>query len=467
MSTFTENELQLLNRYYRSGKTECIVVYGRRRVGKTSLINEFATGKRTIYFTAIKANAEDNLKLLSKAIAEYGGQRAEEIVYHTSFDEAFDAVSALAKKNKTVFIIRNIEYLCDVDKAMQTRLKSYLAKDWADSRLVLILCDSSVSFIKNKVLGGKSPLAKSVTGSVKLEPLNYRQCAEFHTDLSAEDNAFIYAITGGIPYYIEKLSARRRVKSSLISNLFERSSYLYEEPGNLLRRELREPAEYNTILAAIASGCEKQGEIAAAAGMETSQCNKYIKVLMDMDIVEKKDPVIWKSKRSGRYWIKDSLFRFWYTFVPGNVSSIYSGRMEYAYDYEVAPYVNRFIEPIFAIMCRTWLSNHMEDLPFKLSEIGEWWTTDPDTKEDVKLDILGIGPKTKKNRSFLIGSCSYGDERVGASELASMKKKAEAFASEDDNCIYYIFSKAGFTRDLKEEESKGNVKLISLEELYF
>ena len=111
MPTFTENELQLLNRYYRSGKTECIVVYGRRRVGKTSLINEFAAGKRTIYFTAIKANVEDNLKLLSKAIAEYGGQRAEEIVYHASFDEAFNAVSALAKKNKTVFIIRNFEYL--------------------------------------------------------------------------------------------------------------------------------------------------------------------------------------------------------------------------------------------------------------------------------------------------------------------------------------------------------------------
>ncbi|MBO4818734.1 MAG: ATP-binding protein [Firmicutes bacterium] len=464
---FREKELQLLNKYYRSGKTECVLVYGHRRIGKTSLINEFATGKRVVYFAAAKANASDNLKILSKAIAEYGNQKLETVEEFSTFDAAFDAVTDLAKKNKSVFIIRNLEYLCDADETLPAKLKKYLANDWKDTRLVLILCESSVSFIKKEVLGSKCVLAKSITEKIKLEPLNYRESAEFHTDLSAEDNAFIYGITGGIPYYIEKLSARRRVKSSLITNLFDRNSYLYEEPGNLLRRELREPAEYNTVLTAMAEGCEKQGEIAAAAGMETSQCNKYLKVLMDMEIVEKVDPVIWKSKRSGRYRISDSLFRFWYTFVPRNISAVYSGRMENVYDDVVGPYVNDFVEPVFANMCRTWLWNHMEDLPFKLSEIGEWWRTDPDSKEDVSLDVLGIGPKVKKCRSYIIGSCSYGDEKVGADELESMKEKAKAFAFDDDICVYYIFSKSGFSRDLKEEENKGNVKLVTLEDLFF
>ena len=467
MSMFREKELQLLNKYYRSGRTECVLICGHKRIGKTELINEFAAGKRTVDFTAVKANARDNLKVLSRAIAGYGNQKPESIIEYSSFEEAFKAVTDLAKKNKTVFIIRNLEYLCDSDKTIPEKLKKYLSKDWKDTRLFLMLCDSSLSFIKKEVLGSKCPLAKCVTEKIKLEPLNYRESAEFHTELSAEDNAFIYGITGGIPYYIEKLSARRRVKSSLIANLFDRSSYLFEEPGNLLRRALREPAEYNTILSAIARGCEKQGEIAAAAGMETSQCNKYLKVLMDMEIVEKTDPVTWKSKRSGRYRISDSLFRFWYTFVPGNISAIYSGRMEYVYDDEVGPYVNDFVEPVFANMCRTWLWNHMEDLPFKLTEIGEWWRTDPDSKEDIKLDILGTGPKVKRCRSYLIGSCSYGNERVSAAELASMKEKAMSFASEDDNCAYYIFSRSGFTRDLKEEENKGNVKLVTLEDLFF
>ena len=467
MADFREKELDLLNKRYRSGRTECVLIYGRRRIGKTSLINGFTAGKKVVYFTAVKANAKDNLKILSKTIAEYGNKKPESIEEFSTYDDAFNAVTELAKKNKTVFVIRNLEYLCDSDKAMPVRIKKYLSKDWKDTRLFLILCESSLRFVKKEVLGSKCTLAKSITERIKLEPLDYRESAEFHTDLSAEDNAFIYGITGGIPYYIEKLSARRRVKSSLIANLFDRSSYLYEEPGNLLRRELREPAEYNSILTAIAQGHEKQGEIASAVGMETSQCNKYLKVLMDMEIVEKVDPVIWRSKRSGRYRISDSLFRFWYTFVPKNISAVYSGKMEDVYDSEVGPYVNDFVEPVFASMCRTWLWNHMEDLPFKLSEMGEWWRPDLGSKDDISLDILGIGPKIKKCRSYLIGSCSYGNERVSAAELASMKEKAMSFASEDDNCVYYIFSRSGFTRDLKEEENKGGVKLVTLEDLFF
>ena len=192
-----EKELNTLEKRYAGNSCECVVIYGRRRVGKTALINEFIKNKRTIYFSALRASAEDNLESLSKSIQEYlypGSIAAP--VYH-SFEEAFSEITRIAKNNKVVFVIDELPYLCESDDSIPSRLQHLLDHDWECSGLFLILCGSSMSFMEKEILSEQSPLFGRRTAQIKLEPLDYFDAAKFHPECSVEDNALIYGITGG------------------------------------------------------------------------------------------------------------------------------------------------------------------------------------------------------------------------------------------------------------------------------
>ena len=249
-----EHELQVLNRRYQSEACECVVVYGRRRVGKTALITEFAKDKKTILFPALKATARDNLEALSKAIAAYRAPGVSGAPVYRSFDDAFTEITHLAKDERVVFIIDELPFLCEADDSIPSRLQHLLDHEWKETKLYLILCGSSMSFMEKEILSEKSPLFGRRTAQLKVMPLSYVDAARFHPELSPEDNALIYGVTGGIPHYINLLQVKENVRDALIENFFDRSAYLFEEPENLLRQELREPAIYNSIITAIAEG---------------------------------------------------------------------------------------------------------------------------------------------------------------------------------------------------------------------
>ena len=451
------------------GNTECVIIYGRRRVGKTALINEFINGKKTIFFPALKANAPDNLEALSKAIAVYKTPDAASAPIYRSFDDAFEEITRIASEERVIFVIDELPYLCDADDSIPSRLQHLLDHDWAGSNLFLILCGSSMSFMEKEVLSSKSPLFGRRTIQLKLEPLSFTDAKEFHPELTVEENALIYGITGGIPHYINKLGVRDNIREALLDNFFDRTAYLFEEPDNLLRQELREPAVYNSIITAIADGASRQSDIASKVHMETSQCNKYLKVLIELGILQKVEPVIDKSKRKVLYRITDNFFRFWYRFVPGNMMAISSGRMDRLYDTAVGEYLPDYMGQPFEYMCRAWLIDHMDQLPFQIDNIGEWWGTHPGLKKEVQLDIVATSVKSHNGnhgRQYLIGSCKYRNEKIGTDELELIREYASVFTSANDECFYYIFSKGGFTKGLLEAAAQGNVTLLTLEDLY-
>ena len=222
-----ENELSKMNRRYRSDSLECIVIYGRRRVGKTALINEFAKDKPTIFFPALKSNARENLEALSKAIYCFLNPGAIEAPVYASFDAAFAEITRIARQQRVVFVIDELPYLVKAEPSITSRLQHLLDHDWSDSGLYLILCGSSMSFMEKKVLSEKSPLFGRRTAQFKILPLTYRDAAQFHPELTPEENALIYGITGGIPHYINKLDVRGSIKDALLDNFFDPSAYLF------------------------------------------------------------------------------------------------------------------------------------------------------------------------------------------------------------------------------------------------
>ena len=457
-----EEELRGMNRRYVRGQFECIVIYGRRRVGKTALINEFCKDKPTIYFSALNATAKENLEALSGAIQGYMHPESASAAVYRSYEDALNAITALSREERLVFVIDEYPYLARAEASISSRLQHIIDHEWSKGKLYLILCGSSMSFMEKQVLGYESPLYGRRTAKFKIQALTYRETAEFCPQLSQADQALLYGVTGGIPHYINQLAVQEDLDAALMENLFDPSGYLFEEPENLLKQELREPAVYNSLIAAIAGGASRLNEIATRAGLETGVCASYLKVLMELEILKKETPITEKPGKKTIYVLDDNFFRFWYRFVPRNMSAIYAGRMKGIYDLAVKKYFPDYMGLVFEKMCREYLNRYAQDLPILLNAVGQWWGTDAQTHREVQIDIVGT---PVEGQTFIIGSCKYRNEKIGIDELELIQRYASVFRK-DGQFAYYIFSKGGFTDELLEAGARGEVVLKTLEDLY-
>ena len=457
-----EEELRKLNKRYHAGDFECIIIYGRRRVGKTTLINEFCKDKPTIFFSALNTTEIENLESLSKSIMNYERPDMDAFPEFKTYDAALDELTALSMHERIVFVIDKYPYLAKAKPSISAMLQHIIDHKWNNSKMFLILCGSSMSFMENQVLGQESPLYGRRTGQFKIAPLDYKESAVFHPDLSTEDNALIYGITGGVPHYINKLGVKESVDEALLDNFFDRSSYLYEEPANLLKQELREPAIYNAIITAIAQGASRINDIALKTGQENSVVSKYLGTLIDLGIVKKETPVTEKIGKKTIYELADNFFRFWYRFVPANMSAIDSGRIQKSYANTIKKNLPDYMGLTFEHMCRDYLLYYEKELPIELNQVGQWWGTDNKNKKQVQIDIVGT---PVEGDEYIIGSCKYQNEKIGLAELELIREYAQVFGK-GKKYYYYIFSKGGFTEGLIQAKNSGEVRLIGLDDLY-
>lgn len=464
-----ENELNTLNRIYKRNKFECIVMYGRRRVGKTTIINEFVKNKECIFYAALESNSFDNLKSLSYELKSYLKQSDKSI--YTDFEAVFDTIYELSKKKRIVFVIDEFPYLAESEHKITSLLQHYIDKKFKNTKLFLILCGSSMSFMEQKVLGEKSPLFGRRTAQLKIEPLDYKKTSIFNKKLSFENNALVYGITGGVPHYINELDVKNNIKDSLLENFLNSSSYLYAEPENILRQELREPYNYNAVISQIANGSTKLSEISDKARIDMPQCSKYINILTKLDIIKKNHSIIGTSKKKSYYRLKDYMFRFWYYFVQPNMTLINSGRMRNAYNEVVESYITNYMGEIFEEICRQYLLFYDKLVPINILDIGEWWGFDAKKNKEIQIDIVATSPKinNSKDTKIIVGSCKWTNEKVGVSEFNVLKDYTKVMLesnkmNDNTKVYYYLFSKAGFKESILN--IKDNLRTLSLKDLY-
>ena len=426
------------------------------------MINEFCKDKPTIFFSALNTTEIENLESLSKSIMNYERPDMDVTPEFKTYDAALDELTALSMHERIVFVIDEYPYLAKAKPSISAMLQHIIDHKWNNSKMFLILCGSSMSFMENQVLGQESPLYGRRTGQFKIAPLDYKESAVFHPDLSTEDNALIYGITGGVPHYINKLGVKESVDEALLDNFFDRSSYLYEEPANLLKQELREPAIYNAIITAIAQGASRINDIALKTGQENSVVSKYLGTLIDLGIVKKETPVTEKIGKKTIYELADNFFRFWYRFVPANMSAIDSGRIQKSYANTIKKNLPDYMGLTFEHMCRDYLLYYEKELPIELNQVGQWWGTDNKNKKQVQIDIVGT---PVEGDEYIIGSCKYRNEKIGLDELELIREYAQVFGK-GKKYYYYIFSKGGFTEGLIQAKNRGEVRLIGLDDLY-
>ena len=454
-----EKELNKLNKMYQSDNLEVAVIYGRRRVGKTTLINRFCEGKRSVFFAAIENNSAHNLQALSDVILRFeSGEEGTGVIF-TGYEAAFDKISSLSKEERLVFVIDEYPYLAKAYPAISSILQNYIDHQFQNTKLMIILCGSSMSFMEHQVLGYESPLYGRRTAQFKITPFDYYDTAKWFPFYSDEDKAIMYGITGGIPMYLQRFSDKKTIKENLLDELLDENTLLFDEPSNLLKQELREPATYNAIVQAIAHGSTKLSEISGKAGIETGTCTKYIANLIELGIVKREVPVTDENSKRPIYLIDDLFFDFWYTFIPQNRSAIISGRIGDFYDDVIDKYLSDYMGKVFEKMCKEYILTYDNKLPFPYGRIGQWWGGNPKTRKQAQIDVVAISADEK---SVIVGSCKYMNKKVSVDEYKLMQDYGEILSNYGKKYIY-LFSKSGFDRRLRES---SELRLISLHDMY-
>ena len=456
-----EQELTYLNKLFDSGRFEFAVIYGRRRVGKTELIKHFIDGKDAIYFMSVESNAKQNLENFSKNIMEYISGLEEAETSFLSFQAALDAVFQLSLSRHIILAIDEYPYVARASKSFASTLQLLIDKYKAKSKLMLILCGSSMAYMEDHVLAYKAPLYGRRTAQIKLLPFDFEETCRYLKNFSAEEKALIYGIVGGTPQYLLQVDDRLSVEDNIKSIYLNPNSSLYEEPMNLLKQEVREPAIYTAIITAIATGASRMSEISGKVGEDTNVCATYLKNLIALGIVQKETPYGEKASKKAIYSIADNMFRFWYRFVPGNASLISRGAADLVYK-RIEPQLADYMGKVFEEICAQYLWKLLlrGESPVEFSSLGRWWGNDPVHKCQAEIDMMGEQDKD----TALFAECKWTTAKVDLAVLKTLKERSELFQYKKMH--YFIFAKSGFTEGCEDKaEELGNVTLVTYEEI--
>lgn len=455
-----ELELASLNKLYLSDKFEFAVIYGRRRVGKTALINQFIKDKRAIYFMGVESNAKQNLENFSKNVLEFGTSIQEDTAF-VSFQAAFEYVFKLAEKERLILAIDEYPYVARSSKSLASTLQLLIDKYKDSSKLMLILCGSSMSYMEDHVLAYKAPLYGRRTAQMKLLPFDFSDTCQYFKNFSDEDKALVYGIVGGTPQYLLQMNDQLSIEDNIKNTFLNPTSSLFEEPENLLKQEVREPALYNAIITAIATGASRMAEISTKVGEDTSVCASYLKNLMALGLIQKELPYGEKTSRKSIYSLADNMFRFWYRFVPENQSIISRGAADLAYR-RIEPCLSDYMGKVFEEICRQYLWKLLlnRESPVEFKELGRWWGTDPSTRSQTEIDIMGEQDKN----TALFAECKWTNEKIDVGVLKTLIKRSQLFHY--DNVYLYLFAKNGFTKNCVEmARDRKDLVLVSYREI--
>jgi len=454
-------ELEILDQLYKKRKFEMLVLYGRRRIGKTTLISQFIMDKPAIFFSAQEANDKINLGIFSDLLYQFFGLAKAGLPAFADWNKAFLFLAEKAGNKRLILVFDEFPYAVGANKGLKSILQNAIDHKFKNSNLFIILSGSQIGFMENEVLGSKSPLFGRRTGQMKLSGFDYVDAAGMLSKYNNEDKIRLYSCIGGTPYYLSRIDKQLSFSKNLESLFFEPAGYLYEEPLMLLKQELREGAMYNSIISAIALGATKLNDIALKVGEERSKVIKYLDTLIGLNILDKEFPFgeSPEKSRKGIYRIRDNCYRFWYRYVFMNKTAIEQGAGAALFK-SFLPELNSYIGGPFEEICMQYMirMNNIFRLPFVFTQSGRWW------RPDVEIDMV-FSDTNRKN--FIFTECKWRNDLKDTAALESLIKKSKLFTSTADNSFFYLFSKAPFSKPCKSFANQmGNVSLISLNDLF-
>ena len=452
-----ENELKTLEKEYSKKGASFVVIYGRRRVGKTTLIEQFIKNKPSIYFLADLQNEKLQLERFKNVIAESLNDEILKSIEINDWETIFKYIFEKEHKKKLVIVVDEFQYLAKVNKSVPSIFQSIWDKFLKNKNVMLILSGSLISLMYDIALNYSSPLYGRRTSQIKLQPMNFFDFKKFFKTKNNDKLLQFYGVIGGVPKYIEFFNEKKDIFSNIRENILDRNSFLYEEPKFILKDEIREPITYFSILQVISQGEHKIGKIASKLGIETKNLTSFIEKLIDLEIIKRDVPITEKNpakSKKGLYFIKDNFFNFWFRYVFPYQSFLETERYDFVLN-KIKLELDYYISYVFEDISRDFLF-HKAELPFIIQKIGRWWD------KEIEIDIVATGEE-----EILFGECKYWNRPVGIDVLYELKDKAKHVNWKNDNRkeFFAVFSKSGFSKELKDLSKKeGNVFLYSLGE---
>ena len=474
-----EAELKFLQDKYTEERGQLIVLYGRRRVGKTETLREFCKDKPHVFFSCTQTTDLVQLRNFSSRMFKENIPAKNYISEFADWEKAFRAVLDLPYGNqKKLLVIDEFPYMCRGNKSIPSILQNLWDAELRDSNVMIILCGSAMSFIEKELLSEKNPLYGRATGIYKMKEMGFYDAIKFFPEYSDRDKVLTYAVLGGIPHYLRQWNPKLSVDENIKRNILTKGCILYSEVEFLLHQELRETPIYNSIIEAVALGNTKLNDISQKSLLEdTAKTSVYLKNLMELGIVEREfsvDAKIKEQANSGRgtYRLTDNFFRFWYAFGFANYSQLEDGDVDGVYEYVVKPALHEFASFAFEDVCREFVRmlQKKNELPFRYSKIGRWMgkTTVRDEKAsdglrtaETEIDLLCIGKDAKE---YLVGECkfkgvpfSYSEYLETLAKLTPLKEKSKFY--------YALFSESGFDQKILDCAAMNETQLYSLEDI--
>lgn len=467
-----EHELETLERLYRRDRFDMVVVYGRRRVGKTSLIDEFVKDKRTLYFTALQQNSALNLEAFSASVREFLDV-PEEFAGFRSWMDAFSFLARQAREHpeeRWVLVFDEFPYAAAGEPSLPSVLQIAIDHGFKDSRAMMILSGSNEGFMESQVLGSKSPLYGRRTAQIHLEPFDFRDAARFLPDVDAEEQVKYYVTFGGTPYYLALLDPESGFGDNVASLMFDKLGLLYEEPMMLLRQELREPSQYFSVMRAIAGGASTPRAIVDRAKVEPNAVGGYLRTLEGLNLVRRivpfgDDPA---KSRKGMYRVSDPFFAFWFRFVGRHMDAVErstSSSLALARQIVDSPAFATYTGHWFETICLQWLAraNGEGRLPFLATSFGTWWGNDPVAREQTDIDVIVANAES---REILLGECKW-RHTVNEIEALSAVRRRTGLIRGYDRHWYALFTRYPVSEATRRTcEAAGDVMLLDADALY-
>lgn len=466
-----ERELASLKDFYEKDGIGMTVIYGRRRIGKSTLIAEFVKDKKVIFYTATKVGKDRNLELFSKQVTDLFLSGIEDISFHT-IEAVFDFINKNISDEKVILVIDELPYWAEKDEALLSILQKYMDTVWHDKNLKIILCGSALSFMENKVLSEKSPLFGRRDSQIKLDAFDYLDAAKFVPDYSNEDKAICYGITGGVAKYLSMIDSSKSLDENIIKLYFRTDGYLYDETRNLLTQEFSDITLVNNIIEQIASGQNTINIIANKIGEKESTILYSLEKLISVGLVEKKKCITEeKNKKKTQYILKDHMFKFWYEFIPKATSVIEMGQGELYYHKAVKPVLHSYMGSVFEDMCRYYTLQHgiLGEFDCFVTTVGTWWGTETIINENgekraqsTDIDVVALSEIEKK---AVVGECKFKNEKIDKGIYETLVRRSHLISSKYQVVKYILFSLSGYT-EWFDTLSDHNVVLLSLNDLY-
>ena len=454
------HELDALQRLWQSDSSQLFILYGRRRVGKTELLQQFCRGKRAVYFMAAQVREADHLRTFTGAIRASGDDPLLDALEFNGWEPAFSYLGQQAQSERLIVVLDEFQYLCDSTPALPSLLQRFWDLHGSKTRLFLVLCGSHVSFMEREVLAERSPLYGRRTGQQRLLPLSFRDSVRFFPDDTPRNRAIAFGLLGGIPAYLNRFDPGRAIRDNVANEMLSPQGYLHDEVDFLLRTELRDPRTYASILRAIAGGCTRLNEIAQRVQIDATTAGKYLQVLRDLSLVRRDVSAFERAperRQRGTYAIEDNYVAFYFRFIFPYLGLLAAGSAQTVYDRFIVPHLDTYMGPVFEAICRQYVQRHWEDCvdapPLRVGLHRD---------RDFDLDVVAC----LSDGSHLIGECKWWRRPVGGNILDALKTNVQRLPeSIRTNAHLAVFSAGGFTDALTRRAAEQGTRLIDLEQM--